>query len=78
MRYFQPERALICREIREERHRELNAMLSQLPQRRAYGVSAPPRLSLEAQFQRSIVTTREDVQRAKDVQSTHILRWLRS
>ena len=78
MRYFQPERALIACEIREERHRELNAMLSQLPQRRAYGVSAPPPLSLEAQFQRSIINMREDVQRAKDVQSTHILRWLRS
>ena len=78
MRYFQPERALIAREIREERCRELDAMLSQLPQRRAYGVSASPPLSLEAQFQKTIVNMREDVQRAKDVQSTHILRWLRS
>jgi len=78
LRCFQPERALIAREIREDRRRELNAMLSQLPQRRAYGVSAPPPLSLEAQFQRSIVDIRQDVQRAKDVQSTHILRWLRS
>ena len=77
MRYFQPERALICREIREERHRELDAMLSQLPQGRADRLPAPS-FSLEAQFQRSIVNTREDVQRAKDVQSTHILRWLRS
>ena len=73
MRYFQPERALIAREIREERRRELDAMLSQLPHR----LPAPP-LSLEAQFQRSIINVREDVQRAKDVQSTHILRWLRS
>jgi hypothetical protein len=78
VRYFQPERALIARETREERRRELNAMLSQLPQRRACGVSAPPPLSLEAQFQRSIINMREDVQRAKDVQSTYILRWLRS
>jgi len=78
LRYFQPERALIAREIREERRRELNAMLSQLPQRRADRLPAPPPPSLEAQFQRSIVNLREDVQRAKDVQSTHILRWLRS
>ena len=78
MRYFQPERALIAREIREERRRELNAMLSQLPQRRADRLPAPQPLSLEAQFQRSIVTMRENVQRAKDVQSTHILCWLRS
>jgi len=49
-------------------------MLSQLPRR----VPAPPPPSLEAQFQRSIVNIRLDVQRAKDVQSTHILRWLRS
>ena len=74
MRYFQPERALIMREIREERRKELDAMLSQLPHR----VPAPPSLSLEAQFQRSLITMREDVQSAKDVQSTHILRWLRS
>ena len=78
MRYFQPERALIAREIREERRRELNAMLSQLPQRRADRLPAPPPPSLEAQFQRSIVNLREDVQRAKDVQTTHMLRWLRS
>ena len=74
MRYFQPERALIAREIRDERRGELNAMLSQLPHR----VPAPPPPSLEAQFQRSVTNMREDVQRAKDVQSTHILRWLRS
>jgi hypothetical protein len=78
LRYFQPERALIAREIREERRRELNAMLSQLPQRRADRLSAPPPPSLKAQFQRSIVDMREDVQRAKDAQTTHILRWLRS
>ena len=78
MRYFQPERALIAREFREERRRELNGMLSQLPQRRADRLPAPLPLSLEVQFQRTIVNLREDVQRAKDVQTTHILRWLRS
>ena len=78
MRYFQPERALLAREIGEERRREVDAMLSQLPQRRADRLSAPPPPSLEAQFQRSIGNIRQDVQRAKDVQTTHILRWLRS
>jgi hypothetical protein len=39
--------------------------------------SIPP-VSLEAQFQISIRRTREDIQRAKDVQSAHILRWLQS
>ena len=78
MRYFQPERALIAREIREETRRELASMLSQLPQRRLDRLPAPTPLSLEAQFQKTIVNMREDVQRAKDVQSTHILRWLRS
>jgi hypothetical protein len=78
LRHFQPERALITREIREERRRELDAMLSQLPPRRTDRLPAPPPLSLEAQFQRSIVNMREDVQRAKEVQSTHILRSLRS
>jgi hypothetical protein len=65
---------LIAREIREERRRELDALLSQLPHR----VAAPPPPSLEAQFQMSIGKMREDVQRAKDVQTIHILRWLRS
>jgi hypothetical protein len=69
---------LIAREFREERRRELNGMLSQLPQRRADRLPAPLPLSLEVQFQRTIVNLREDVQRAKDVQTTHILRWLRS
>ena len=78
MRYFQPERALIAREIRDERRRELATMLSQLPQRRADRLSPPPPLSLEAQFQMNVGKIREDVQRAKDVQTTHILRWLRS
>jgi hypothetical protein len=47
----------------------------------AYGrmTQLPARsLSLEAQFQISVSKMREDVQRAKDVQTTHILRWLRS
>ena len=78
MRTYQPERALIAREIREERRRDLDAVLSQLPQRRADRLPAPPPLSLEAQFQQSIVDIRQDVQRAKDVQTTYILRWLRS
>jgi len=77
LRCFQPERALIAREIREERQRELDTVLSQI----AYGriIRLPsPSLSLEAQFQISVSKMREDVQRAKDVQTTHILRWLRS
>ena len=78
MRYFQPERALISREIREERRRELATMLSQLPQRRTDRLPAPPPLSLEAQFQKSVGKIREDVQRDKDVQTIRILRWLRS
>jgi hypothetical protein len=78
LRYFQPERALIAREIRGERRRELASVLSQLPQRRAARLSAPPPSSLEAQFQKSVGKIREDVQRAKDVQTIHILRWLRS
>jgi hypothetical protein len=53
-------------------------MLSQIAQGRAARLPALPPLSLEAQFQRSIVNMREDVQRSKDVQTTHILRWLRS
>jgi hypothetical protein len=78
LRYFQPERALLTREILEERRRELDVVLSQLAQRRADRLPAPPPLSIEAQFQRTIINLREDVQRAKDVQTTHILRWLRS
>jgi hypothetical protein len=52
-------------------------MLSQISYGRMTQLPAPS-FSLEAQFQRSIVNMRENVQRAKDVQSTHILRWLRS
>jgi len=78
LRYFQPERALIAREVREERRRELATMLTQIAQERAAQLPAHAPLSLEAQFHRTIVNIRQDVQRAKDVQSTHILRWLRS
>jgi hypothetical protein len=68
----------MAREIREERRRELATMLSQITQERTARLSAPPPLSLEAQFQRSVGNMREDVQRAKDVQTGHILRWLQS
>ena len=78
MRYFQPERALLAREMREERRRELATMLTQIAQERAAQLPAHAPLFLEAQFQRSIINMREDVQRVKDAQSTHILRWLRS
>ena len=78
MRYFQPERALMAREIRDERRRELATMLGQITHGRVARLPAPPPLSLEVQFQRSIINIREDVQLAKDVQTTHILRWLRS
>ena len=78
MRYFQPERALMAREIREERRRELATMLSQIAQGRVARLPAPPPLSLEAQFHKSVGKMGEDVQLAKDVQTTHILRWLRS
>jgi hypothetical protein len=54
------------------------SMLSQITQDRVARLFASPPLSLEAQFQRSIVNMREHVQLAKDVQTTHILRWLRS
>ena len=77
MRCFQPERALIAREIREERQRELDTLLSQIAHGRVTYLPAPS-LSLEAQFQMSVSKMREDVQRVKDVQTTHILRWLRS
>ena len=78
MRCFQPERALIASELRAERRGELATMLSQLPRHCADPLPALPPLSLEAQFQISVGKMREDVQRAKDVQTTHILRWLRS
>ena len=79
MRTFQPERALIARETRKENRDELAKMLAQIAMERA--ARLPPSIlpvSLETQFQINIHRTREDVQRAKDLQSTHILRWLQS
>jgi hypothetical protein len=79
LRTYQPERALIARESRKENRDELAKMLAQIAMERA--ARLPPSIplaSLEAQFQMSIHRTREDVQRAKDVQSAHILRWLQS
>ena len=79
MRTYPPERALIARETRKENRDELAKMLAQIAMERAARLP-PPILpvSLEEQFQISIHRTREDVQRAKDVQSAHILRWLQS
>ena len=79
MRTFQPERALIARETHKENRDELAKMLAQIAMERA--ARLPPSIlpvSLETQFQISIHRTREDVQRAKDIQSAHILRWLQS
>jgi hypothetical protein len=75
LRTYQPERALIVRESRRENRKELADMLGQIAMERA---ARRPPPSLEAQFQESIRKIREDVQRAKDVQSAHILRWLQS
>jgi hypothetical protein len=79
LKTYQPERALIARESRKENCDELAKILAQIAMERAARLP-PPILpvSLEAQFQISIHRTREDVQRAKDVQSAHILRWLQS
>ena len=79
MRTYQPERALIARETRKENRDELAKMLAQIAMERAARLP-PPILpvSLETQFQNSIRRIREDVQRAKDIQSAHILRWLQS
>ena len=79
MRTFQPERALIARETHEENRRDLAKMLDQIAMERAARLPPSiPTLSLEAQIQESIRKTREDVQRAKDVQTADILRWLQS
>jgi hypothetical protein len=70
---------LIARETRKDNRDELAKMLAQIAMERA--ARLPPSMlpvSLEAQFQMSIHRTREDVQRAKDVQSADILRWLQS
>ncbi len=79
MRTYHPERTLIARETRKENRDDLAKMLAQIAMERAARLP-PPILpvSLEAQFQESIRKIREDVQRAKDVQSAHILRWLQS
>ena len=77
MRIFQPERVLIARETREERQRELDGTLSQIANGRIIRLPAPS-LSLEAQFELSVTKMREAVQRAKDDQTAHILRWLQS
>ncbi len=71
MRSYQPERALIARETHEDNHK----MLDQIAMERAARLPPP---SLESRIQESIRKTREDVQRAKDAQSAHILRWLQS
>jgi hypothetical protein len=78
LRTYQPERVLIARETREENRRELARVLDQISTERASRLPSPPPVSLEAQFQMSIHRIREDVQRAKDVQTAHILRWLQS
>jgi hypothetical protein len=79
LRTYQPERTLIARETHLENRDELAKMLAQIAMERAARLppSALP-VSLETQFQISIHKTRLDVQRAKDVQSAHILRWLQS
>ena len=78
MRTYQPERALIARETREENRRELARVLDLISSERASRLPAPPPASLKAQFQMSIHRIREDVQRVKDAQTAHILRWLQS
>jgi hypothetical protein len=79
LRTYQPERALLVRENRRENRKELANMLGQIAIERAARLPPPiPLVSLEAQYQESIRKIREDVQRAKDVQSAHILHWLQS
>ena len=78
MRTYQPEHALIARENRNENRDDLAKMLAQIAMERAARLPPSLPVSLETQIQESIHRTREDVQRAKDVQSAHILRWLQS
>jgi hypothetical protein len=78
LRTFQPERGLIARETREENRQELARMLDQLAKERAARRPPPSPVSLVEQFERSVRKIREDVQLEKDVQTFHILRWLRS
>jgi hypothetical protein len=79
LKTYQPERALIARETREENRTDLVKMLDQIAMERTARLppSIPP-VSLEAKIQENIRKIREDVQRAKDVQSAHILRRLQS
>jgi hypothetical protein len=79
LKSYQPERALIARETHLENRDELAKILAQIAMERAARLPPPCSLvSLETQFQISIYKTREDLKRAKDVQSAHILRWLQS
>jgi hypothetical protein len=79
LRTYQPERALIACETRKENRNEMAKMLGQIAMERAARLPPPiPLVSLEAQFQESIRKIREGVQRARDVESAHILRWLQS
>jgi hypothetical protein len=79
LRTYQPERALIARETRKENRDELAKMLGQIAMERAARLPPPiSPVSLETQFQMSMHRTRRDVQRAKDIQSAQILRWLQS
>ena len=78
MKSFQPEYVLIARETREENRRQLADMLRQIALERAARLPPPELTSLESQFQVSVRSGLRDVQRAKDAQSSHVLRWLRS
>ena len=79
MRTYQLEHALIARQTRKENREDLSRMLSQIAMERAARLPPPlPTVSLEAQFQESIRKIRQDVQRTKDAQTAHILRWLQS
>ena len=78
MRTYQPERALIARETHEENQRELARVLDQISIERASRLPVAPEVPLEVQFQISIQRMREDVQRANDIQTADILRWLQS
>jgi hypothetical protein len=71
---------LIARETHEENRKDLAKMLDQIAMERAARLPPPsiPPASLEVQIQESIRKTRENVQRTKDAQTAHILRWLQS
>jgi hypothetical protein len=78
LRTYQPERALLARETHEENQKELARVLDQIAIERVSRLPVPVPLSIEVQFQISIQRMREDVQRAKDIQTAHILSWLQS